>query len=479
MNIEKNPTPPNSNLLRNRIVTHVLDLIYLVTVVVQLPQCIWNYFVQGKYRGTLGVRLWGRVMKRDGDIHCAWFEAASLGEVRALESLVRAFQIEHPGWYCVISASTTSGFRLAQQLFPDIYVFPLPVDFSWAVRTAVARLRPNLLVIVDNEAKPNLLAAAHQHGSQVAIVNGRMTTKDMRLRVRLKWLSSQALHQVDLIMAQNNAYANRFVRLGAVPNRVQVVGSLKYDCLKRHHNDETCHELARRAQIDSQDIVWMAGSTHEGEEQTILEVFQALQHQYPKLRLILAPRHIERTAAVEHLLARSGLPWERSSHLPSGDDLRDLNEIEGISPPKKNNKIILVDTIGDVVWWWGVSHIAFVGGSLANGRGRNMLEPAAYGAAVCFGPHTSDFRCFVNDLLGHGAARTVHNQLELRAFVAECLDDTAFREQLGHRAQELITQRRGATLKTLRTLKPLIDKKAIGETSDTFCRSELEHSVCF
>ena len=428
---------------RDSVVAYLLNLVYLVILAFQLPRYVWRYVVHGKYRGTLGVRLGGQVEQRHGAARCVWFEAASLGEVRALEPLVRAFQHRCPQWHCVISASTTSGLVLARKLFSDIYVFPLPVDFSWAMESTVARIRPDLLVVVDIEPWQNLLRAAKQHGARVVVVNGRMTDRDFRLHLRMKWRLTRAMCQFDLVTAQSVEYASRFVQLGAAPESVQVVGSLKFDGVETNRENEVTRRFARLAGIGRKDIVFMAGSTHKGEEKLVLSVYQQLVDRYPELRLVIAPRHVERSPAVARLLNRSSLRWQRSSRL----------EQEGSDP---DARVLLIDTLGEVAWWWGVSQLAFVGGSLFGGRGKNMLEPAAYRTAVCFGSEMSDFHSVVQDLLRHRAAVVVRDERELATFVERCLRDAEFRETLGERAQRLVKSRCGVTKDTLRYLDRMV-----------------------
>ena len=430
-------------MLRHTVVAYLLNVVYCIALIFQLPWYIWCYIVQNKYRRTLNVRLLGQVEWRRGSGKCVWFEAASLGEVRALEPLLRAFQHQYPQWQCVISSSTSSGLALARQLFPEIYVFPLPIDFSWAVKTAITRLRPDLLVLVDIVPWQNLIGTAKRFGTSVAVVNGRMSKRDYRWHLRVKWLFTRALYQVDLITAQSSEYADRFVRLGAVKERVKVVGSLKFDGVKINRDNAVTHRFSRMAGISQDDIVFMAGSTHAGEEKVAFSVYQKLAVRYPELRLVIAPRHLNRFRSVARMLEHSDHHWQRFTQL----------EQNGRDPAAR---ILLIDTLGDVAWWWGISHIAFVGGSLFGGRGKNMLEPAAYGAAVCFGPNTSDFHSVVQNLLLHQAAVIVRNEFELTAFAEHCLREVNFRKGLGMQAEKFVKSRCGVTQDTLCHLASMV-----------------------
>ena len=433
-------------MLQHHFTSLLLNLIYLVALVCLAPRLGFQYLFRGKYRGTLGERLFGLVPRRRDARPCIWFEAASLGEVKLAEPLVRQFAQAHPEWRCVVSASTSSGYLLAKQLFPNLCVFALPLDFTWAMRTAFRRLRPEVLVLVDLEVWPNLVAAAKDQGTRLAIVNGRMTDNDYREYRAVRWFVSAALRKFDVIAAQNAEYASRFVQLGAVARSVHIVGSLKYDSIETNRENPTTRKLEALARIGREDMVLMAGSTHPGEEAVVLEAFSRLANNFPQLRLILAPRHIHRITAVSHLIDRSGFAWQRRSQL----------EVDGPDPAAR---ILLVDTIGELAAWWGTCHIAFVGGSMFGLRGKNMIEPAAYGAAVAFGPDTSDFRHIVQLMVDRHSAVVVHNSNDLVRLVRRCLTEAGYARKLGLRAQKLVLSRGGAARATLGLLQDTMSRQ--------------------
>ncbi len=327
------------------------------------------------------------------------------------------------------------------------------------------RIRPTILVLAELELWPNLIAAAKQHGARVAIINGRLSDHSFPGYRRIRWFVAKVLRHIDLIAAQNEESAFRFLALGAPPNRVLVTGSLKYDGAPTDRSNPRTQTLRQLAGITDDDIVFLAGSTQEPEEQYAIDIFRRLAPQHPRLRLIIVPRHPERFDAVAKLLDASALPWRRRSQLESR-----VAGVERQRPPSSQHtggsqsldprhpvaSILLVDTIGELSAWWGAAHIAFVGGSFGNRGGQNMIEPAAYGAAISFGPNTRNFRDIVATLLAANAAVVVQNAGELESFVRRCLDDPAFATALGSHAQQLVRSQLGATGRTVALLDSLL-----------------------
>lgn len=422
---------------------YLLNLVYAVWLLVASPWIIYQAIRRGKYREGLAGKLFGQTPLRRGDRPCAWFHAVSVGEVSLLAPLIARFRERFPEWDCVLSTTTTTGMAVARQKYPDLITFYCPLDFSWSVRRAVRRVRPTLLVLAELELWPNLIWAAKRSGARVAVVNGRLGCRSFQGYLKLRPLFSHVLKQLDLAAVQNETYADRFRRLGVPADRVHVTGSLKFDGAETDRDNPATCRLRQLAGIAAGDVVFLAGSTQEPEESLALETFRALAEQRPELRLILVPRHPHRFEAVARLLDASGLRWQRRSRLDSaGSDRR--------------ARILLVDTVGELKAWWGTAQIAFVGGSMGRRGGQNMIEPAAYGAAVCFGPNTHNFRDVVEMLLAEQAACVVHNGEQLAAFVRRCLADATFADQMGRRAKLLVSRQLGATDSTLGLLAAIV-----------------------
>ncbi len=426
---------------------YLYDLVYLAAIVLASPLLLRRAVVHGKYRQGWLQKLFGLVPRRDGDAPCVWFHAVSVGEVNLLAPLLAELACRQPRWRCVVSTTTMTGFATAQKKYPGLTIFYCPLDFTWAARTAVRRIRPTCLVLAELELWPNLIGAARRSGARVAIVNGRLSERSFNGYRRLRWLIGATLKELDLIAVQNDEYAERFLTLGVDRGIVRVTGSMKFDGAQTDGRNAATMRLRELAGIDSRDVVFLAGSTQEGEEEAALAAYRQLSHEFPRLRLVVVPRHPQRFESVAAVLDRSGLDWQRRTRL----------EAEGA---RSTARILLVDTIGELGGWWGTASIAFVGGSLGNRGGQNMIEPAAYGAAVCFGPNTRNFRDIVEQMLSERAAVVVANADELADFVRRCLADRSFADHLGERARKLVLSQLGATQRTYELLCPLVERSS-------------------
>jgi 3-deoxy-D-manno-octulosonic-acid transferase len=423
---------------------YLLNLVYLALLAVCLPWLVWRSLRQGKYREGWGAKFLGRVPRRESAGRCVWLHAVSVGEVNLLDTLIRQIRAAWPDWECVVSTTTVTGMALARKRYADLCVFYCPLDFSWAVRAAMRRVRPDLLVLAELELWPNLIRAARRQGARVAVVNGRLSEHSFRGYRRIRPLVARVLRTIDLVAVQDETYAERFRQLGARPETVHVTGSMKYDGAQTDRCNSATERFVRLAGLADGDLVFLAGSTQEPEEALALAAWQSLRAEWPALRLVLVPRHRERFEAVARLLEESKVAWQRRSRL----------EVEG---PCAAARVLLVDAIGELGAWWGTARVAFVGGSLGSRGGQNMIEPAAYGAAVCFGPNTHNFRDVVAAMLADAAAVVIHDGTELTAFVRRCLADPPYADALGQRAAALVRRQLGATARTVELLETLSD----------------------
>ena len=422
---------------------YLLNFIYLLLTLAVSPWLLWAAIRHGKYRDGLSAKLLGLVpnlSKADGPR--VWIHAVSVGEVNLIATVLNRLRSRVADLEVVISTTTKTGFELASRKYASHTVFYLPLDFSWSVRNAFKRIDPDVLVLVELELWPNLLTSAREGRIPVAIINGRLSDRSARGYRRLgRWVRTW-LSGVRLVIAQSQLCAERFVRLGVGAEDVHHVGSLKFDGALTDRGNPKTEQLRRLANIDSDQIVFLAGSTQEPEEAFAIAAWQKLVPEYPNLRLILVPRHPERYGEVRRLLDTSGVSWQARS---------ERNDDSSSCAP-----VLLVDTVGELGAWWGTADIGFVGGSMGARGGQNMIEPAAYGVATSFGPNTKNFRDVVKMLLAEKAATVVKNQMELETFVRRCVDDADYRAQLGRNAQQLVLQHRGAADRTAELLVPLI-----------------------
>jgi 3-deoxy-D-manno-octulosonic-acid transferase len=428
-----------------RVGSYLLNFVYLGVLALVSPLFVWNSITKGKYREGFREKFWGEVPQRTGDRECIWLHAVSVGEVNLLATTLRELTNRRADIEIVISTTTKTGYDLARRKYGDQHsVFYCPLDFSWATRRAMQRVRPSLLVLAELELWPNLIIAAKEQGARVAIINGRLSDNSFRGYRRAKWLVGRVLGMVDLVAAQDATTAGRFRNLrhanrGAANDAVVVTGSLKYDGAETNRANARTKSLQTLAAITIDDIVWLIGSTQSPEEEMAVRLYAELRQRHQELRLVIVPRHPERFDEVARVLDDSGLPWHRRSQL------------EATLPVPQS--IILVDTVGELGAWWGTASIGFVGGSFGDRGGQNMIEPAAYGVATCFGPNTWNFRDIVAALLNADAAEVVHDEASLEEFVARCLDEPEFARALGERARGFVASQLGATKRTVDLLE--------------------------
>jgi 3-deoxy-D-manno-octulosonic-acid transferase len=442
---------------------YVLDLLYLVAGLLAVPWLAWRAWARGKRPYRLWARFWGEAPRRTGERPCVWFHGVSVGEVLLLRPVVAEFRQQRPDWEVVISSTTQAGCQLAQRVFADLTVFVWPLDFTWAVRRALRRVRPSLVVLAELELWPNFLAVA---GPQlpVAVINGRLSSRSFRGYAWLGRWWQRRVGQLRLLAMQTPVYAQRIRSLGAAPERVFVTGSVKYDGVNLRRDHPRTRELGRLLGLDRWQegdfgsdgrLVWVVGSTQAPEEETALGIYQRLRRRFPQLRLVLVPRHPERFDAVADLVVRHGLPLLRRSRLTEAGGQaagREASSAAG-DPP-----VLLLDTLGELAWVWGLADVAFVGGSLSRRGGQNMIEPAACGVAVTFGPHVWNFQETVDRLLENQAAVQVADAREWEAATAALLGDAGRRRRLGEAAQRFVLSQQGATQRTVRLLLPLTDR---------------------
>ena len=435
----------------------LLNAVYLVAFVALLPWVAWRKLSGGRPVAAPWTRFTGGIPplpRRDAGASRIWLHGVSVGEVQLLSVLAAEIrrQADAAGrpMDCVISSSTTTGLDVAAARFGADHTFPCPLDFTWAVNRVLDRVRPDLLVLGELELWPNLLACAHARSIPIVVANARMSEKSAKGYGRIRPIVRRMLRNVSLIIARSQEDADRFASF-TPPGGCDVIvtGSMKFDGVNGDRQASDVLRLRHLAGFHDDDVVFLAGSTQAPEEQLALDAFSAAAAAHPRLRLVIVPRHVERTPEIVALLDRSGVRWQLRSRLgPQNAPLSDAP-----LPADPQARVLLVDTTGELGWWWGTAEIAFVGGSLDGKRGgQNMLEPAAYGAAVAFGPHTRNFRDEVRRLLSADAAVVVVDGQDLTNFVRQCLENDGFAAALGRRAAGLVASQRGSTAATAKAI---------------------------
>ncbi|WP_435016861.1 3-deoxy-D-manno-octulosonic acid transferase [Tundrisphaera sp. TA3] len=425
----------------------VLNLIYATLLAAFSPILLLRSYKTGRYRDGWGEKFFGRAPRRIGDRPCIWFHAVSVGEVLLLKPILAEMARRRPGWDVVVSTTTRTGLAVARSSYPEILTFYAPLDFSWSARAAVARIRPTVLALVELELWPNLVWAAKRAGARVAIVNGRLSHRSHRGYRRLRGPLGPTLRRLDSVAAQTDEYADRFVDLGVPAGRVRVTGSVKFDGLECDRSNPRTVKLRKALGIAPADLVFVAGSTMEGEEAAALAAYREARKAHPRLRLVLVPRHAERFDRVAEWLESEGEAVIRRSRPQD-------------TPPASHGRpaVILLDTLGELSFAWGLADVAFVGGSLHPGRnGQNMMEPAAFGASVLFGKYTSNFRSVVEQLLWRDGARVVADAEALGRALQADLDEPEAAAERGMAARSFVLAQEGASGRTFAELDRLVE----------------------
>jgi 3-deoxy-D-manno-octulosonic-acid transferase len=428
---------------------YLLNAIYLLTLIVLSPWLAYKALTTGKYRRGLWTKLTGRVdmSAAKSAAFTVWFHGVSVGEIHLLRTVVAAYRRRFPNHQCVISTTTDTGLSEACKAFPDCSVIIWPFDFTWAVKTALKRVKPDLVVLAEGEVWPNFVAAANRRGVRLALVNGRMSPRSAGRYAKLGWLARRVFTRLDVCAVQTEEYAAAFRHAGA--KNVIITGNVKYDGACGDRGNPRTTRLRQLFGIRPGEIVWVAGSTQDPEEAIVVRIYLKALRAQPNLRLILVPRQQERFGPAAELLEKSGLPYVRRSELTATIGAT-------IAAP-----IILLDTFGELGAVWGLADIAFVGGSLDGRRGgQNMIEPAAYGAAVTFGPFTWNFKDTVDRLLHNNAALCVADAAGLEMQTIRLLADNGLRAALGAAARQFVAAQQGGTEGTVQALTNLVHEHA-------------------
>ncbi len=423
----------------------VLNFFYALLLIVLSPVLLYRVLILGKYRQGWAEKFLGQVPRRTSTKNCIWFHAVSVGEVLQLQTVIQEFAKTQPDWEIWITTTTHTGHAVAVEKFPDHHVSYFPLDFSWAVKNAIHRIQPKLVVLVELELWPNFIRTVDRANIPLALINGRISEKSFRGYQKVRWLMRSLLRRFDLLAVQSETYAERLTDLGGNAETIHVTGSIKFDGLKPTRDNPQTQELRQSFGIENHERIFIAGSTQDPEEQIALETYEALRSEHPDLRLVLVPRHQERFGEVARLIEQRGLPLLRRSSITQNGPVN--------SPPQTDRKpVLLLDTLGELSACWGLAEIAFVGGSLTNRGGQNMIEPSAYGAGVLFGPNTKNFRQVVEMLLDQNAAQVVANAVEFQALVRHWLAHPEEAAACGQRAKALVLSQQGATTKTVALL---------------------------
>ncbi|MDP8266128.1 MAG: 3-deoxy-D-manno-octulosonic acid transferase [Candidatus Aceula meridiana] len=367
-----------------------------------------------------------------------WIHAVSVGEVLVVKNLIKKIHQCFLGYQIIISTVTKTGYNLAKSIAKDedVVIFA-PLDFSFVVRKYIRILQPQIFINTETEIWPNLLTALHKRGIPIVQVNGRISDKAFEGYQRLKVFIKPVLGYVWQFCMQTDRDANRIRTLGASSNKVHVVGNIKFDDIPEINDSQL-----KGLRVDDNEEILVAGSTHSGEEEIVLNLFKKIKKKFPSLRLIIAPRHPERTDEVCALVEAKKLEAVKFSQT------HDL--------VFNQDTVVVVDTIGHLRALYSLAKIVFVGKSLTRRGGHNIIEPAYFEKPIIVGPYMDNFLDVTQLFLDNNAIIQVKDEKEFVKVVQELLKDEARCEELGLKAREVIENQQGAVDKTINIISNIL-----------------------
>ena len=426
-------------------------LLYSLLLTLLLPLILTRLFIKGssdnRYRRNIGDRL-GQITRPLGTID-VWIHAVSVGEVNAAVPLVTAFRKVHSRCRILITTTTPTGLdQVTAHLGDRVVHCYLPFDHPFFIARFLRTISPRLLIIMERELWPNIIHGCHKRSIPVVIANARLSQRSCNRYAYVLPLMRPALAIVSAVAAQTEADRSRLMTLGAHPDHILTTGNIKYDVTVSAKTMDTAQSM--RQDWGRHRLIIVAGSTHEGEEAVLLDIFDPLREHYPGLLLILAPRHPERFDAVFQLVKNRGFNTHRH-----GDG-------STVVPPAA--EVHLRDTMGELPLLYAAADIAIVGGSLIEIKcigGHNLLEPCAVATPVLFGRYISDFLEISHNIVERAAGIQVHDSNDLRDTLKKLLNDAALRNRMGANGIQVIEENRGATQRTLELCIPLIESDVL------------------
>ncbi len=376
-----------------------------------------------------------------------WIHAVSVGEAVLAVKLADKIKRDFPRIPVIVSTTTRTGNSVVRSKGKGTVdaIFYSPLDLRVVTARVVGLIDPALYIMVETELWPNLLHELHSRGVPAALINGRISDGSFRNYRKIRFVMRRILDNIDIFCVRSEKDAERIKELGAPGDRVRVTGNMKFDEIPGAVISSSYSRMDFG--FGENDKVIVAGSTHFSEEQDLIEAYKVLKRRHADLRLILAPRHVERADAIEAYIAKSGMKYYRFSAMLSGT--------EGAMP---GSDVVLVDTIGHLKDVYETATIVFVGGSLVRKGGQNPIEGARFGKAVVFGPHMYNFREIAETFVKGEAAIMVKDKVQLAPVFSELLENNAKRERLASNAGRIVRKNSGAIDRTMEKLTPLFSE---------------------
>jgi 3-deoxy-D-manno-octulosonic-acid transferase len=420
----------------------IYDLAFLIFTLIYLP----IYLFKGKFhRGFL--RRLGFLPDLTHLDRPIWVHAVSVGEAISIKGLLGELRRAYPDKKLVISTVTATGNKIASALISDGDLLTyLPLDFSFIIKKVIKRINPSLFIIAETEIWPNLITALYKQKIPVITVNGRISDSSYSGYRAIRFIIRPILNKITKFCVQSDIDAQRLNNLGVAKENIQISGNVKFDINLGVAPEMELKGAAAREKLwlGLDDKLWVCGSTHAHEEEVIIKAYKELLFSFPKLKLLLAPRHPERSKDIGKLVSEN-------SFMPVF-----ISNISGSCPSCINNPVFILDVMGELMDYYSAADIVFVGGSLVKTGGHNILEPASQKKPVFFGPHMFNFRDISRLFLENEAGVMVHNASDLAVKVKGILSSQLLAKQMVERAYALIMGNKGATKRNIEAVKQLL-----------------------
>ncbi|VBB09274.1 glycosyl transferases group 1 [Lucifera butyrica] len=428
----------------------VYNLVAIILVVLALPVFIVRLIREvgfgERLRQSFGF-LRNEDLRPVARQNCVWLHAASVGEIVATSPILKELKRRMPDVPVMVSVVTATGYAMAKRIMPeaDSIIF-FPLDLPWLGISVIRRIRPGVFAMVETELWPNFLRAARSYRIPVVMVNGRISDKSVKRYRHLGRILQDMLDTITWFCMQSSIDAEYIVRLGADPSRVIITGNTKFDQTYTAVGEPEKKRLQSEFGLTGSFPILVAGSTHKGEEEAVLETFNKIKETYPAAKLILAPRDYLRVEEIQTLSEQAGLSAVRRTALNG--------------QPDSKHDVVLLDTIGELGKIYSLGDIIFVGGSLVPTGGHNILEPAAHGKPILVGPHMFNFKETYALMSGKEACDTVQDAAELTEKTLFILEHEELRRQMGTNALRVIEDNRGAAGKSVSYIEAVYRKQA-------------------
>jgi len=435
------------------------NLLFPLGFLILLPKFLSRMMRRGGYRKHFEQRFgfYGKgTTARLAEVRRIWVHAVSVGEIQIALRLMEAVRLANPEARFVLSTATSTAHALAKNaLNSDDVLIYFPIDLPGVMKRTFNAIHPLKLILVECEFWPNLIRQAHRRKVPIALMNGRISDSSFRGYMRVRPLTRSLLERIDSFCVQSRQDADRIMAMGARPASVHTLGTAKYDLLPPASNVATVARfIFQKMGVPEPAKILLGGSTWPGEEEALCAIYRTLKADHPELFLVLVPRHAERREEVQQLIGEQGLSCTLLSQLRDSfsEDVvfRGSNEMRGTV--LGTSSVLLVDTTGELMNFYAVSDVVFVGKSLYEHGGQNPIEPALFGKAIIVGPNMENFGSVMDDFKGKEALYQVQDISELEEKIEKLLVDSTARTQLGRAAQQVVESHRGVIDKMVREI---------------------------